>query len=73
MAELVTYGRVEKVKCEEKSPAVVIVNNGKKRVPVVIPQDHYQRLLNRNNGTFMTQEVEVYSEKNGNISIQVFD
>lgn len=72
MAEMIAYGRVEKVKCEEKNAAIVIVNDGRKRIPISVPQDHYQKLINKNNGSFMCKEIEVYRE-NGMISIKVFD
>ncbi len=72
MAEMIAYGRVEKVKFEEKNDTIVIVNDGRKRIPISVPQDHYQKLINKNNGSFMLREVEVYRE-NGMISIKVFD
>lgn len=73
MSRMITYGRVVDAKCEEKKPAIIIVNNGHRRVPIEIPQDYYQKLINKNGGTFMMQEVEVYREKNGMVSIKVFD
>lgn len=62
---LVAEGQVVKIKSEENAPTLIIVKGSEgKKFPVYIPQDHYQKLIDKN-GSFMMKEVQIFKNNQG--------